>query len=235
MDARPWLEHLRHELARQNLPPLYVERLVEELSDHLTDFMEDRMSTDAKDLRSVADRLGAVRDIAAAAHSEFRKTTFWGRHPLVSFVLLPILALPVVWAASFVVVLLAAKLLGFESGGNPSQALAECVEWAMPGVVFASLFAPVVAVAALVCRLGQRAGVNWKWTVSACSIVAVIGGMAVANIVLPNGATKGAMMFGFSVSQSPGLAQILQFAAPLAIGIWAGWRQSDRNCSALAR
>lgn len=234
MDARPWLETLRRELARQNLPPFYVERLVEELSDHFTDFMEDRMSTDAKDLRSVASHLGTVRDIAAAAHSEFRKTTFWGRHPIVSFVLLPILALPAVWAVSFIVVLLTAKLLGFESGGSPSQAMTEWAEWAMPGVLFAALFAPVVAVAALVCRLGQRAGVNWKWTVCACSIVAVIGGMAIANIVLPSGAAQGKMTFGFGLSQSPSLAQILQFVAPLSIGIWAGWRQSDRSRSVLA-
>lgn len=234
MDARPWLDNLRRELARQNLPPFYVERLVEELTDHITDCMEDRMSTDAKDLRSLAARLGAARDIAAAAQSEYCKTNFWGRHPILSFVLLPILALPIVWAAAFVIVLFASKLLGLDTGGNASESLAEWARWSMPGVVFLSLFVPIVAVAALVCRMGSRAGVHWRWTVIACAIVAVVGGTAMANIVLPIGASRGQMTFGFGVSQYPTPGQLLQFAAPLALGIWAGWRQSDRRRSVLA-
>ena len=61
MDAPQWLNELRAELARHNLPPFYVERLVSELSDHFTDFMEDRMSTDAKDLRRRVPAAGNAR------------------------------------------------------------------------------------------------------------------------------------------------------------------------------
>ena len=76
MDARHWLEQVRDKLAERELPPFYVERLVEELSDHLHDFMEDPMSTDAKDLRGLARHLGVPAELAATAASEYRKQRF---------------------------------------------------------------------------------------------------------------------------------------------------------------
>lgn len=234
MDAQPWLENLRRELAHKNLPPFYVERIVEELSDHLTDFMEDRMSTDAKDLRSVVARLGTARDVATAAHSEYQRTSFWGRHPFLGFIVLPVVALPLAWAAAFAVVLLIAQRLGLGTGGNASPALSAWANWATPGVVFGLLFTPIVVIAALICRQGGRSGVNWKWTVIACSVVAVVGGTAMANVVLPHGNSHGTMHFGFGLSQVPSVAQTIQFAVPLALGIWAGWRQSERGRSVLA-
>ena len=39
--GREWLNQLQAALARQKLPPFYVERFVAELSDHITDSLED--------------------------------------------------------------------------------------------------------------------------------------------------------------------------------------------------
>ena len=43
MESQPWLNRVRERLARQLLPPSYVQRFVEELSDHLEDVKEDGM------------------------------------------------------------------------------------------------------------------------------------------------------------------------------------------------
>jgi hypothetical protein len=102
-------------------------------------------------------------------------------------------------------------------------------------MLFLLVFAPIVTVAAMLCRMGSRAGVDWKWTVIACAIVAVVGGTAAANIVLPAAGARGSIAFGFAFSQVPSLAQLLQFAAPMALGIWAGWRQSGRSQSVLVQ
>ena len=83
----------RAELARRKLPPLYVERFVSELSDHLTDWREDRMSTDAKDLHGVFERLGSPGQVAASAAQEYRRARFSRRHPVLMFVVLPLVAL----------------------------------------------------------------------------------------------------------------------------------------------
>ena len=106
MDAQQWLNQLQAALARQKLPPFYVERLVAELSDHITDSLEDRMSTDAKDLRHFTSPLGTPAAVAAAAIGEFRKRRFSTRHPILTFVVLPIVWPVVGWIAAVLVFVL---------------------------------------------------------------------------------------------------------------------------------
>ena len=84
MDAQQWLNQLQAALARQKLPPFYVERLVAELSDHITDSLEDRMSTDAKDLHGVFQRLGSPSQVASSAAQEYRRAKFSRRHPVLN-------------------------------------------------------------------------------------------------------------------------------------------------------
>jgi hypothetical protein len=51
MSVQQWLESVRTECGRQHLPPVYVERLVGELSDHVTEFMEDSKSMEASEFQ----------------------------------------------------------------------------------------------------------------------------------------------------------------------------------------
>ena len=193
MNARRWLDELRTELTRRRLPLDYIERMTCELSDHFHLLLEDRMSTDAKDLRSVGARLGQARDIATAAADEFRRRHFSGRHPVLMFLLLPMATLPLLWAALLVVLLLVAKALGLESGGaNLDGPVAATMTAWMPTILFVVLLLPVIAAAACMCRLAMRTGVNRKWMVLACSLVAILGGAAVVNVALPTTTAKGA-------------------------------------------
>ena len=226
MDAKRWLDELRTQLVRRKLPPLYVERFVVELSDHLTDCMEDRMSTDAKDLHGVFQRLGPPGQVAAAAADEYRRARFSRRHPVLMFVVLPIVALPLLWAASVVLLILVAKLLGIETGqvvtGGPAWQWANTV---LPYATVALLIVPLAVAATFFCRLAARAGVSWRWSLSACALLAVLGGAAMTQFVLPTETTKGMFQFGFSISKHPSASQMLQFLLPLSIGGWAAWRQ----------
>lgn len=227
MDAQRWLRELRADLARRRLPPLYVERFVEELSDHLTDLMEDRMSTDAQDLRGVFDRLGSPGQVAASAATQYRRARFSRRHPVLMFVLLPVLSLPVLWALSIVGLVLLTKLFGIESGKVVTSSVVW--QWAnacVPFVVVALMTIPVSLAAAFFCRLAHKAGVDWKWSLAACGLLAVIGGLAVTQFVLPTNVSRGALSFGFGVSTHPSASQVLQFLLPLAIGAWFAWRQA---------
>ena len=215
MDAHRWLDQVRAKLARKNLPPLYSERLLSELSDHVTDFLEDPMSTDAtKDLGGLARQLGVPSHIASAAVRERRQAHFGGRHPLLSFVVLPVILLPMMWAASIVAVLLVAKLLGFESGRAPSPVMDQWGQWTVPGVTFASLALPIALCATLMCWLARRTAVNRKWLIAGCSLVAVIGGAAMVQMVLPGVDHQGSLSFGFGLKMIPSPAQVVQFALP---------------------
>ena len=231
MDALPWLNELRVELARRKLPPLYVERFVLELSDHFSDCMEDRMSTDAKDLHGVFQRLGSPGQVASSAAQEYRRAKFSRRHPVLMFVLMPVLALPVLWFAKIMLVLLLVKALGIEEGGavGIQSAIWRGADAALPYVIVAMTAVPVAIAAAFFCRLALRADVNWKWALASCSLLAIIGGAAVAQLALPTETSKGSLSFGFGISTHPSPAQMLQFLLPLAIGGWAIWRQVGRH------
>ena len=61
MDSQPWLDRVRERLARHVLPPSYVQRLMEELSDHLEDLKEEGMEADA------ISRMGEAEQVAEAA------------------------------------------------------------------------------------------------------------------------------------------------------------------------
>ena len=226
MDAQRWLETMRAELARQKLPPLYVERLVAELSDHLDTFTEDRMSTDAKDLRGLTGHLGRPRDIATTAASEFRGRTFSGRHPLVTFLALPIVTLPLLWAAVVGTCLLGVKMMGIDSEGpNVDGPLANWLTANMRPIVFAILVLPAAAAEIGFCRLAARAGLGRKWSVTACVVVALFCGLASLNISLPTVGGKGHVTFGLGVALHLSILQIARFAVPLATGLWMIRRQ----------
>jgi hypothetical protein len=226
VDAQHWLRELRAELARRRLPPAYVERFVVELSDHITDFLEDRMSTDAKDLHGVFDRLGVPGQVADVAAKEYRKGRFSRRHPLLMFAVLPILSLPVLWVAYVLCMLLTAKFLGLESGKvDTGTALWQWANACAPFLVVGMLLVPVGLATAIFCRLARRAGVSLKWTIVACFVLALLGGVATSQFMLPTETTKGQLMVGFGVALRPSALQTLQFLLPLAIGGWAVWRQ----------
>lgn len=247
MDAQQWLSQLQAALAGQNLPPFYVERLVAELSDHITDSLEDRMSTDAKDLRHFTSPLGSPGAVAAAAIGEFRKRRFSSRHPVLMFVVLPILSLVVGWIAAILLFVLAAHAFSLLSGGAGER----WPQWLiaiLPVLTGALVLAPIALVAALVCRVAGRAAIGWKWPLAACVILALIGGAALFDVKMtgvdrgvlhgtqfheannpPKLPTNGSLAFGFGVNTHPRPWQILQFSVPLAICGLFVWRQYNQR------
>jgi hypothetical protein len=231
VDARPWLNELRAELARRKLPPLYVERFVLELSDHFSDCMEDRMSTDAKDLHGVFQRLGSPGQVASSAAQEYRRAKFSRRHPVLMFVLLPVLSLPVLWCTSIMAVMLMVKMLGIETGNSTTATAWRVADAAMPFLVVGLMVVPVAVAAAFFCRIAARAGVSWRWSLAACCLIAVLGSAAMTQFVLPTETTKGMLTFGFRLALKPTASQALQFLAPMAICGWAMWRQVRRTGS----
>lgn len=230
MDAQRWLSHFRNELTRHRLPPHYVERLAQELSDHIHDFMEDRMSTDAKDLPGLSRHLGVPGRVATEAAMEYRRGKFAARHPILMFVLTPILTLPILWATCIFAIALVAHLLGLKSGEPTNTGLV--ADWAnevLPFLIVGLLLVPSAVCAALYCRLADGAALGWKWSLTACTLIAVIGGLAVTKIVLPRGNIQGNIMFGFGLSSHPSASQVLQFLLPMVIVGWAIWRRHGRS------
>jgi hypothetical protein len=219
MFVQRWLDDVRLECARRHLPPIYVDRLVSELSDHLTEIMEDSMSMEASEHPSAL--LGSAGEIVAAASSEYRRRRFSGRHPWLAFVVAPTLTLPVLWWASLVALVFLVKGMGFDSD-NPTVT-AEISHWTnemLPFAVVATLVLPVVVAATVFCRLAVKTAVSRRWILACCLVLAIVGGAANSSVSLPTPGTKGTLAFGFGFSLPPSPQQLAQFMLPLLIGCW---------------
>ena len=247
MDARQWLEQVRAQLVLRKLPPRYVARLVSELSDHVTDLMEDPMCMDACDLREAVRPMGAPTDIADSAANEYRKVRFAGRHPVIAFVGLPVVVLPLLWIGTIMAFVLIAKLAGFGEGGEMTiEHLPVWLGRSLATLIFGMVLVPIGLAALFFCRLARKAQIGRKWPLVACLVLGVIGGMAFFDVALPGANQKGllhdtkfssevldqntrhgavTMGFGFGLGMYPKWWQIVQFFVPVAIGGVFVWRQ----------
>ena len=238
MDVQLWLERVRRCCGERHLPAVYVQRLVDELADHYFDLMEDSMRKDANASQDTsqnasqnaaeqaASRLGSPLDVAARAAQEYRHSRFCGRHPILAFVVLPIVSLPLLWAAALNFALLVGHLVGLKSGSQVSEPTGAWAEWCLPGVTHAAVFVPIAIAGALCCFLARRSAVGWRWIVAASLLIALLGSTAVVDIVLPGVDHKGKLQVGLGVSAHPSLAQVVQFLIPLCIGAWTIWKQA---------
>jgi hypothetical protein len=87
------------------------------------------------------------------------------------------------------------------------------------------LLVPVALAAAFFSRLAIAADVSWKWTLAACFVLALAGGLAMCDFSLPTEHARGRFTLGYRLAIYPTASQALQFVLPLAIGGWAAWRQ----------
>ena len=130
MTNPPWCDQLRQRLLRYGLPPVYVKRLMEELSDHLQDVMEEDMSTEA----NVYSRLGEPEQVAKAAVTAYRRRSFIGRHPTASFLVFaisPVVSLIILFLTSAALLGLIAFGLGITNKLLRSSNKTYWCEWAV--------------------------------------------------------------------------------------------------------
>ena len=223
MDSRQWREALRVDLRRQNLPPAYIERLIEELTDHSIDLQTENPSMDA---HNALHCLGDTQQLAIAASHEFRSRTFAGRHPWLTFVVAPFAFVPVVFAALVIgaIGLIYALSTVFDwIMGDSLPTLTKATEatieaWCVWGFESYVRFVPFVVAAWLFCRWGQRNNMR-HWALAACSIVALFAGILVTSSTLSSGdQTRGTWVIGFALH--PNLRQFFQLAVPLVVAAW---------------
>lgn len=244
----PWLDEVLRRLAKRGLPPNYVQRFAEELSDHLEDFKEENMNTEA----DVYSRLGKPEQVANAAVVAYRRRSFLGRHPTVAFLvfgLSPIASL--VLLASFCMAGLwvsdeASKWMGVDT----EQCLRnlkrfEPVTSAVMPYVLSLLIVviPSILASMLYCVLAGRLGIGRKWILVSCVVLAATALMPICSAELSDVPGKSRLMvgawnplyiehlWGSIVWSFCSPRQLFQFFVPLAVGGWFVWR--SRSCGRL--
>jgi hypothetical protein len=241
MENRLSHDELRSELARRGLPRAYIERLVAELDDHLTDLLEERSTSmgaarklqferDEVEQEDLEKRLGEPAQLAIFAAEQYHARTFWGRHPLVTYLLgpLPLLVTCFLayglafWAATWVISLFGTHALGWNEAtfANPADFI-----WLQAVLLalmcwYVTVFPPLTA-AWLLCRTYRRNALDWRWPLIGCTLLALVCGIFITKYNISTEPGKGQFMLGFDIGQSSAwLARFLpKFAIALAIGL----------------
>ncbi len=233
-----WLDDVRKRLARQLLPPSYVQRFIEELSDHLDDLKEEGMDQNS------SSRLGKPEQVAEAAAVAYRRRSFLGRHPMAAFLVFGIS--PVV----SLVALVALVMFGLRARPNswddplfaglnrigPSASAVAAYLTSVSVVVI-----PSIVVSILYCWLVGRSGINKKWVLLSCTILSVLAALPSCEAkvaLIPAESWAGLRpwwpdsighFYYFFTRTFCNPQQLMQFLVPLAVGLWFVWRKRDEG------
>jgi hypothetical protein len=231
-----WLEELREQLARRKLPPAYVARLMGELSDHVTDLMEDQMSTDALESRNVFERLGAPQDVAQQAAAEYRRRSFCGRHPILIFVVLPVVTLVALFYAELTGLAGLGMVLKSAGAEWSSDRFSPTAAGGMRLFCTGSLLVPAALTAMLFAWLGAKTGVPRKWPAITCVFLGLLAAASHMDLYmspLPN-QSRLTLGLGFSTAITALFVQLSKFAVPVLIGMWMFKRRMRASSRAVA-
>jgi hypothetical protein len=153
MENQPWLNRVRERLARQLLPPSYVQRFMEEFSDHLEDLKEEGME-------AASSRLGEPEQVADNAVVAYRRRSFLGRHPVAAFLVFAISPV-VAWCIVLALLLAAVTPLSNDFDKHP--------------LILSLIFATWSAfLGTFYGELAMRVGIGKKWAVASCTMLGAI-------------------------------------------------------------
>lgn len=231
-------DELRNELTRRGLPQAYIERLLAELDDHFVDLLEARSSTmgaarklqiEAPDTSEFQQRLGEPTQLALFAAEQFHARSFWGRHPVVTFLLAPLPLLVLCWIATGLGITGAGKTVAYICehwfGLNDNNTYPGDHLVAQAGMMVATswifVVVPPLVVAWLLCRTAARNALNGRWPIAACALLAFVVGCLTVSYRLAVQPHEGQFMIGLGFSQSGSwiLSTFLpKFAVALGVG-----------------
>jgi len=214
MAVQSWLESVEQELVRSKVSVAYRERLLGELRDHVEDvYCEERnraMSAEAVQDGMLEARLGKPAEVASAAKKVGTKSYFARRHPLVTYLLIPIPALVLLW------ITYTATLAGIFSLFDQYKS----AEWAVSAASLLThgiAYVPAILLTLLFAWLAIRSNTKIAWWLSSSAIVAFVSGLMMVNLRFPTTPGTGSLNVGLGFP--PPFAHWPQMAIPLAITI----------------
>lgn len=248
MASLPSRDELQSELKRRGLPRAYVARLLAELDDHYTDLVEERNSRmgAARKLNLESDdaqqRLGEPTQLAIFAAEQYRERSFFGRHPVLTFLVGP---LPLLWLGLTIcgILFFAIGLLmqGFDMVWThlfkwsflsiPEENHPFVQAMILAVMSWAALVVPSLLAAWVLCRVAARNALDWKWPVLGCGILSAAAGISWVSYRIKTIDQVGTFMVGLQLNSSISsmLATFLpRFALAMVIGMLL-WRRAQQR------
>jgi hypothetical protein len=217
--------HLRAQLINDGLPAHYVDRLVRELEDHLSDLAAESHRSPVDERES---RIGCVDELHEVALQQYRLRCFAGRHPALYFALLPV-PLTFIVTAAF-------NILGFAAAVLLVPTLRAHWDWAVgPEFVRIALqsralwlvcllgrWIPLFLVAYWVIGASQTSGAGRRWQRLATYALTLLGLWDLVAYGLFTGSAVSETAFDLRVALSSNSA-LLIFCLSQAASPWIAW------------
>ncbi len=210
------LRQIERGLTELDCPSAQLRRHLRELAEHHDDLKRNALEEGLSEAEAEArtDKLlGEPAVLAAQLATALRQSSWWGRHPIVGFCLLP----PVAIFSFFLLTLwfdygicyISLPQEQISNLANGGRELTFC-QWLVTGDFYAS----TTLAAALFASLARRTIAGMKWTFAACVLCALFGACFYVTIT-PHWITLG-------------LRNHLQWTGlllPLAVAVGAWWRR----------
>ncbi len=224
MPRTDFLERLQRRLVDLGCPMAHVRRLVQEVADHREDLkqaaLSEGLSESSAEIHADA-LLGNPLDLAERLALSLRQSSWWGRHLIIGFCLVPLLAVPVLWALLVVLGCWLEFALGYGLNSNRLHMAGDRPEsfHHIFLAVHCTDYIAIALVTLLFCWLARRSALGFKWIATSCVICSLCA-LFVRVTIVPH-------FFGLSASSSP---QWIRSAVPLLIAaaMYARRRQTTR-------
>jgi hypothetical protein len=236
-------QELRRELRRQRLPDSYIARLLSELDDHYEDLLEERntsmgaarkLQTEIGSHNDLEERIGNPTQLAVFAGEQYHARSFWGRHPLVTYLLAPLPLLVTCWiffgvafwavtsAIAYTLSAIGEHFFGWtdQTFANPGEYI-----WLQATMIafmcWYVIVLPPLTAGWLLCRTYRRNALDWRWPILACALLAAVSGMFTTKYQIATEPNNGLFMIGLDIGTSAGwlLRFLPKFALAMGIGL----------------
>jgi hypothetical protein len=251
VESLPSRDKLESELRRRGLPPAYIARLAAELDDHYSDLVEERSSRmgAARKLKFEADdlqaQLGEPTQLAVFAAEQYHARNFWGRHPLLTFLVGPLPLLVGCWFATgilffamnlvlFAIDFVSTAALGWSFSSIQEENHPFCQAVLLATVSWIVIVLPPLVAAWLLCRVARRNGLHWKWPVLGCGLLAIVAAASTVNYRIKTIDAEGLIMVGLNAGSSAEwllLNFLPRFALAMAIGLLLVRHSREQACA----
>jgi hypothetical protein len=160
---------VRFRLARHGLPPARIERIVAELAEHWEDLRSAALAQGLSEIAAAAQadaRLGPPRQLAGDIVTGLGRTSWLGRHPVITLGLLPLLFTPLLMGAIILPLWGLDELVHFSNKENIEAVRNSHL---IAGGLWIVYGAALIATPVWLCCWIWRAGLGLRWILAACS------------------------------------------------------------------
>ena len=211
------IQELGRKLVRQGMPRRYVIRIVQELVEHRDDLEAESLAAGQPpdSARSAArEKLGDIDELAKELLAAKRRSYWFGRHPVVSFILLP---LPI-----FILLFLGILWLWGETSGliawTENRGKLPEPDWDAVRVGFyAALCVAFTLSTGFICFLARRCCCGLEWSLIGCTVFLGHALFFRTGFTPPQGGPgTGNFWIGYSTG-APNLPELIAWTAPLLL------------------